>query len=71
MFAFAITVGIYTKTWSVIPGLLSAIVNEPTLLALVVGFLALVAYGQWLSYRPSKAKTDDQLESPTSPHSSE
>jgi len=71
MFAFAIAVGIYTKTWNVIPGLVSTVMNEPVLLALVVGFVALVGYGWSLTYRPSKATPAEQPESLTEHPSSE
>jgi hypothetical protein len=71
MFAFAIAVAVYTKTWNVAPGILATVVNDPTFLVLAVGFIALVAYGWSATNRPSKAKSAEQQESLTSPHSSE
>lgn len=71
VFAFAIAVGIYTKTLNVIPGLASTVVNEPLFLILAIGLISLVAYGWSLTRRPSRAMLVVRQESSTEPLSSE
>ena len=60
---FPAVIATYMKMWRDPLVLLSGIIENPYLLVLLVGFVALLAFG--LTYRPSPAKPDEQPESST------